>query len=73
MLEEGPDGVLEVPRVDSAPATSGTTASAPATPPSSAARTIRLVAGALFDTRDLKDAVRSFLEHGPGKATFEGR
>ena len=31
------------------------------------------VAGALFDTRDLKDAVRSFLEHGPGKATFEGR
>jgi enoyl-CoA hydratase/carnithine racemase len=31
------------------------------------------VAGALFDTEDLKGAVRSFLEHGPGKATFEGR
>jgi len=31
------------------------------------------VAGALFDTDDLKGAVRSFLEHGPGKATFEGR
>lgn len=31
------------------------------------------VAGALFDTEDLKGAVRSFLEHGPGKATFSGR
>ena len=31
------------------------------------------VAGALFDTEDLKGAVQSFLEHGPGKATFEGR
>jgi enoyl-CoA hydratase/carnithine racemase len=31
------------------------------------------LAGALFDTEDLKGAVRSFLEHGPGKATFEGR
>ena len=31
------------------------------------------VAGALFDTEDLRGAVDSFLEHGPGKATFEGR
>jgi enoyl-CoA hydratase len=31
------------------------------------------VAGGLFATEDLKGAVRSFLEQGPGKATFEGR
>jgi enoyl-CoA hydratase/carnithine racemase len=31
------------------------------------------VAGALFDTEDLKGAVRSFLDVGPGKATFAGR
>jgi enoyl-CoA hydratase/carnithine racemase len=31
------------------------------------------VAGALFDTDDLQDAVRSFLSEGPGKATFKGR
>ncbi len=31
------------------------------------------VAGALFETEDLQNAVRSFLEQGPGKATFEGR
>ena len=30
-------------------------------------------AGGLFGTEDLKSAVRSFLEQGPGKATFEGR
>ena len=30
------------------------------------------VAGALFDTEDLKGAVRSFLAEGPGKATFRG-
>jgi enoyl-CoA hydratase len=30
-------------------------------------------AGALFATEDLKNAVRSFLEDGPGKATYEGR
>jgi enoyl-CoA hydratase/carnithine racemase len=30
-------------------------------------------AAALFGTDDLKAAVRSFLENGPGKATFEGR
>jgi enoyl-CoA hydratase len=30
-------------------------------------------AGALFDTEDLRRAVRSFLEEGPGRATFEGR
>src|SRR3954470_14382399 len=28
---------------------------------------------ALFETEDLKGGVRSFLEQGPGKATFEGR
>jgi enoyl-CoA hydratase len=26
----------------------------------------------LFDTQDVQNAVRSFLEHGPGKATFRG-
>jgi enoyl-CoA hydratase len=31
------------------------------------------VAGALFGTEDLKGAVRSFLEQGPGKATYQGR
>ncbi|WP_338766800.1 enoyl-CoA hydratase/isomerase family protein [Nocardia vulneris] len=31
------------------------------------------VSGALFDTADLKGAVRSFLEVGPGKATYTGR
>jgi enoyl-CoA hydratase/carnithine racemase len=30
-------------------------------------------AGGLFRTEDLQRAVRSFLEEGPGKATFEGR
>jgi enoyl-CoA hydratase/carnithine racemase len=29
--------------------------------------------GSLFETEDLKRAVKSFLEEGPGKATFEGR
>jgi len=31
------------------------------------------LAGALFDTEDLRGAVRSFLERGPGHATFEGQ
>ena len=31
------------------------------------------VAGGLFATEDLRNAVRSFLEQGPGKATYEGR
>jgi enoyl-CoA hydratase/carnithine racemase len=31
------------------------------------------IAGELFATADLQNAVRSFLEHGPGTATFEGR
>jgi enoyl-CoA hydratase/carnithine racemase len=31
------------------------------------------VAARLFDSRDLQGAVRSFLEEGPGKATFSGR
>jgi enoyl-CoA hydratase len=30
-------------------------------------------AGSLFATEDLQRAVRSFLDEGPGKATFEGR
>ncbi len=30
-------------------------------------------AGGLFDTEDLRGAVRTFLQQGPGKATFEGR
>ena len=29
--------------------------------------------GGLFKTEDLQNAVKSFLEEGPGKATFEGR
>jgi hypothetical protein len=32
-----------------------------------------LLAAPLLDTEDLKGAVRSFLEEGPGKATFTGR
>jgi enoyl-CoA hydratase/carnithine racemase len=31
------------------------------------------VSGALFETEDLKGAVQSFLEVGPGKATYTGR
>ena len=31
------------------------------------------VAGRLFDTEDLRNAVRSFLTEGPGKATYTGR
>jgi enoyl-CoA hydratase len=31
------------------------------------------IAGALFETDDLRGAVRSFLEQGPGKAAYEGR
>jgi enoyl-CoA hydratase/carnithine racemase len=31
------------------------------------------VSGGLFATEDLQNAVKSFLEEGPGKATFEGR
>jgi enoyl-CoA hydratase/carnithine racemase len=31
------------------------------------------VAGNLFATEDLRNAVRSFLEQGPGKAVYEGR
>ena len=31
------------------------------------------VAGGLFGTEDLRGAVRSFLERGPGHATYEGR
>jgi enoyl-CoA hydratase/carnithine racemase len=31
------------------------------------------VAASLFETEDLKNAVRSFLEQGPGNATFGGR
>ncbi len=31
------------------------------------------IAGPLFDTEDLKNAVQSFLTEGPGKATYTGR
>ena len=31
------------------------------------------VSGELFATEDLKNAVRSFLDNGPGKASYEGR
>jgi enoyl-CoA hydratase len=31
------------------------------------------VSGALFDTEDLRNAVRSFLTDGPGKASYQGR
>jgi hypothetical protein len=31
------------------------------------------LAGGLFASEDLRGAVKSFLEVGPGKATFEGR
>jgi enoyl-CoA hydratase/carnithine racemase len=31
------------------------------------------VSGPLFETEDLKGAVRSFLAEGPGKATYSGR
>ena len=31
------------------------------------------IAGPLFDSEDLKNAVRSFLDDGPGKATFKGK
>ncbi|MDQ2584258.1 enoyl-CoA hydratase/isomerase family protein [Saccharothrix yanglingensis] len=34
---------------------------------------ITSIAAELFDTEDLRGAVRSFLDHGPGKATFSGR
>jgi enoyl-CoA hydratase/carnithine racemase len=36
-------------------------------------RAVREDAGELFATEDLQAAVRSFLEKGPGHATFEGR
>lgn len=34
---------------------------------------VRTEAAELFATEDLKGAVKTFLEHGPGHATFEGR
>lgn len=36
-------------------------------------RLVPKLAGDLFATEDLKGAVRSFLEHGPGHAAYEGR
>lgn len=36
-------------------------------------RRVPEIAGGLFATEDLKGAVRSFLEQGPGYATYEGR
>jgi enoyl-CoA hydratase/carnithine racemase len=35
--------------------------------------TVPEIAGPLFDSEDLKNAVESFLADGPGKATFEGK
>ncbi len=35
--------------------------------------TVPEIAGPLFDSEDLKNAVRSFLADGPGNATFEGK
>jgi enoyl-CoA hydratase/carnithine racemase len=34
---------------------------------------VAAVAGELFDSEDLQEAVRSFLQQGPGRATFSGR
>jgi hypothetical protein len=34
---------------------------------------VRADAGELFATEDLQRAVKTFLEKGPGHATFEGR
>ncbi|MEV6237236.1 enoyl-CoA hydratase/isomerase family protein [Lentzea sp. NPDC051838] len=34
---------------------------------------VTTIASALFETQDLQRAVRSFLNEGPGKATFQGR
>jgi len=31
------------------------------------------IAAPLFGSEDLRGAVRSFLDEGPGRATFEGR
>lgn len=36
-------------------------------------RRVGAIAGDLFDTEDLRGAVRTFLERGPGKAVFHGR
>jgi enoyl-CoA hydratase/carnithine racemase len=36
-------------------------------------REVGAIAGALFATSDLQNAVRTFLDQGPGNATFEGR
>lgn len=36
-------------------------------------RVTREEAGELFETEDLRNAVQTFLEEGPGRATFEGR
>ena len=35
--------------------------------------TVPEIAGPLFDSEDLENAVESFLADGPGKATFEGK
>jgi enoyl-CoA hydratase/carnithine racemase len=41
--------------------------------PRAADALVPALAGELFETEDLKGAVRSFLEHGPGHATYAGR
>ena len=45
----------------------------PAVHPGPAGFARAMLAGDLFATDDLKDAVRSFLEQGPGHATYKGR
>ena len=51
-------------------ASSGRRSPAARAPPTSSCPRWR---GALFGTEDLRGAVRSFLERGPGHATYEGR
>jgi enoyl-CoA hydratase/carnithine racemase len=54
-------------------ATKAIVAEAVARGPRAADEITPAVSGALFATADLRNAVASFLDHGPGKATFTGR
>jgi enoyl-CoA hydratase/carnithine racemase len=54
-------------------ATKAIVAEALANGPRAADEITPAVSGALFATEDLRNAVASFLEHGPGKARFSGR
>ncbi|MDO9357309.1 MAG: enoyl-CoA hydratase/isomerase family protein, partial [Solirubrobacteraceae bacterium] len=64
-LAEGPTVAHNATRAVLAAQVSGGVAAADAIVPD--------VCGDLFATEDLQNAVRSFLDVGPGKATFEGR